>query len=186
MARSGQSGLHAHNGHLKRSAPDDTEVGYQPGRVDVYADFYVAATWNISRVTRCFLIDLIIRIPGIIGDTSALVKMREAARCQITGNIASIPYHLSDNIQTFLHNAHTREAIDPERSAGSLLLMHPLYVLSRISITPRSTRGYLLSCFSWIGRHMGICQATVLAQNCDIDVESITSAWMILSAALLV
>ncbi|KAL4862125.1 hypothetical protein BDV12DRAFT_203344 [Aspergillus spectabilis] len=170
---------------VPNTAHSGPQIGYWPGRIDVYPDFYVAATWNVSRVARCFLIYLISRLSDALGENSDLLNTLEEASSQVEDIVASIPYHLSDDIQVFIQHADKRAMIEPGRTAGGLLLMHPLYVISKLPIIAREMQDYILDCLLWIGYHMGIGQATVLAENPNMETDYITSGCMIIWAGLL-
>jgi hypothetical protein len=68
--------------------------------------------------------------------------------------LASVLYHLVENLQVCLRELKTSKEINnPGRLLGGLLLMYPLYVTSRMRFLDRGMREY-----------MGIGQATVLAK----------------------
>jgi hypothetical protein len=142
-------------------------VGYWHGRVDMYLDLYVAALWNISRIARCLLITLIIRLAGVLNDDVNHDSDHQEAFLLVQDVIASIPYHLSEDLQLFLRQRqdHT-EISNPGRPVGGVLLMHSIYVASHLEIFPFEMREYMKSCLVWIGRRMGIGQAAFLAQVC--------------------
>ena len=54
--------------------------------------------------------------------------------------------------------------VNPGRSVGGLLLMHPIYVASKLPIVPQQMREYLENCLEWIAMYMGIGQASLLAK----------------------
>ena len=81
--------------------------------------------------------------------------------------LASVPYHLVENLQVFLRDSELKTSIEinnPGRLLGGLLLMYPLYVTSRMRFLDTARREYMLRCLAWIGEYMGIGQATVLAK----------------------
>ncbi|RDW57449.1 hypothetical protein BP6252_13787 [Coleophoma cylindrospora] len=149
-------------GHVSKGrSGSETAAGYWPGRVDTYFDLYVAGVWNIFRAARLLLIVLIVNLPNTTGDTDSHIR---TANCIVEDMIASIPYHLTDNLPAFLSELATSiEITDPGRSVGGLLLMHPLYVASKMPFLPEKVRKYMLTCLSWIGSNMGLGQAGVLA-----------------------
>jgi len=140
-------------------------VGYWHGRVDMYIDLYVAALWNISRIARCLLITLIIRLSGVLNDDVNHEADHQEALRLVEAVIASIPYHLAEDLQVFLRQrGNHSEVSNPGRPVGGLLLMHSIYVASHLEIFPLEMREYMKNCLVWIGRRMGIGQAAFLAQ----------------------
>jgi hypothetical protein len=81
---------------------------------------------------------------------------------------ASIPYYLAENVQVFLNQTlasdMTSKAMIPGPSVGGLLLMHTLYMVSKLSVVDPALKDYLKDCLAWIGRNMGIGQATMLSE----------------------
>ena len=82
--------------------------------------------------------------------------------------VASIPYYLVENVQVFynqtLASDMTSKAIIPGPSVGGLLLTHTLYIVSKLSVVDPALKNYLKDCLAWIGRNMGIGQATMLSE----------------------
>jgi hypothetical protein len=140
-------------------------VGYWPGTVDIYFDLYTAGVWNISRTARLLLTSLTLRLSRIQGDELDHSHELEDALRLVEEMIASIHYHITEDIQVFLQNKETSTEINnPGRSVGGLLLMHPIYIASRLSIVPSNIRVYLKDCLAWIGMQMGIGQAYLFAK----------------------
>jgi hypothetical protein len=135
-------------------------AGYWPGRVDTYFDLYTAAVWNISRTARLLLIFLELKLSDILRNGVNHNREHEEISLLIQDMIASIPYHLTEDTHGFLQRIDTSERIvNVGRSVGGLLLMHPIYITSRLSMVPLNIRKYLKECLAWIGMHMGIGQA---------------------------
>jgi hypothetical protein len=87
------------------------------------------------------------------------------ARLIVEDMLASVPYHLADNMQVFLSELEiSSEITSPGSVLGGLLLMLPLCVTSRMLFLNKARREYMLRCLVWIGEYMGIGQATVLAK----------------------
>ncbi|KAL2833573.1 hypothetical protein BJY01DRAFT_225053 [Aspergillus pseudoustus] len=162
--------------------------GYWPGRVDVYFDMYFATIWNISRTARCFLLDLIIRLSDMLEEEAPdHGQHTQNLMSQLCDVISSIPYYLAEDVQAFLRQEQGKQEIrDPGRTAGGLLLMHPLYVLSRLSTVFPEMQDYFKRCLAWIGDRMGIGQASLFAKDAGIDKDYVTSGCVIMWAALLV
>jgi hypothetical protein len=79
----------------------------------------------------------------------------------------SIPYYLAEDVQVFLKQTLasdvTSKAMIPGPSVGGLLLMHTLYMVSKMSVVDPALKVYFKDCLAWIGRNMGIGQATMLS-----------------------
>ena len=135
-------------------------VGYWPGNIDTYFDLYVAGVWNIFRTAQLILLALLITMPG---RTNKSTRFIETANHIVEDIFASIPYHLADNLPVFVERSRHEEAIDPGRTLGGLLLMHPLYAISKCSFLAEESREYARDCLRWIGDEMGIGQAGLMA-----------------------
>lgn len=88
---------------------------------------------------------------------------------KLASNIAaSIPYFLAENVEVFLNQALTSDvpskAMIPGHPVGGLLSMHTLYKVSKLSVVDPLLKDYLKDCLAWIGRKMGIGQATMLSE----------------------
>lgn len=145
------------------------DAGLWPGKVDTYFDPYVAAVWNISRTVRCWLIDLILTLSKRLNDNDnqdhSCQKLNQDAVSLTEDFIASIPYHLTEDLQAFLRDKEFKaEITSPGRPVGGLLLMHPAYVMSKLSIVPSQLQDYIRNCLAWIEGHMGIGQAGLFAR----------------------
>lgn len=140
-------------------------VGSWPGRVDAYFDLYVAGVWNTSRTARLLLISLILKLSKLLNDNQEHTRQQKDALYLSEDIIASIPYHLSEDLQAFLREkGNNEEAMNPGRPVGGLLLMHPIYVASTLLIVPQQMREYMRDCLAWIGTYMGIGQASIFAK----------------------
>lgn len=153
-------------GHVSQTKhKSDIKVGNWPGKIDTYFDLYVAGVWNIYRAARLLLITLIFKISYAQGDKDRCIDHTSTATRIGEDIIASIPYHLADNLQVFLSGLATDDGItDPGRSLGGLLLIHPLYVASNMPFLPKDMREYMRRCLTWIGSNMGFGQADLLAK----------------------
>ena len=152
--------------HLKHSAVNSEIVaGCWPGRVDTYFDLYVAGVWNIVRTSQLRIIDMMVKLFDYHGDRKASLHWIPRANALVEDIMASIPYHLTDNMHAFVNQYDTGEGItDRGKSLGGLLLMHPLYVASRLPFIPEKMQIYMKQCLLWIGTEMGLGQATLLAE----------------------
>ena len=142
-----------------------SQQGYWPGRVETYFDLYVAGVWNVFRTARLLTLALIVRMSNKHGMIRSFVDLDHTATRTMNDMLASIPYHLTENLQAFLYKQHMNTQIeDPGRHLGGLLLMHPLYVASRLHFVSEDVRAYIRDCLVWIGENMGLGQATLLAK----------------------
>jgi hypothetical protein len=143
-------------------------VGFWPGQVDMYFDNYVAGVWNVFRAARLFLVSMIHKLSdqlGLESDEGQGSSHFDVAREVAKDIIASIPYHLTDNLQTFMLTVDTAHDIeDTGRYLGGLLLMHPLFIASKISCLDDEMRAYFKRCLVWIGDRMGFGHANLLAK----------------------
>lgn len=147
----------------------DIAVSYWPVNVDTYFDLYVAGVWNIFRVARLILLSLIIKLSAILGKKENCIEFISAGNCILEDMLASIPYHLINNLPAFVSLlSNETEITEPGRYLGGLLLMHPLYVVSEIPFVPEPARDYMRKCLAWIGSNMGIGQATLLANVSEL------------------
>jgi hypothetical protein len=141
----------------------NVSVGCWPGRIDTYSDLYIASVWNIARVARLLLIVLIAKLSDDLNDTSTHLDPMRDADTIIGDIIASVPYHLTENLYEFLEGPQT-EIEEPGRTLGGLLLMHPLYVVTRVPFISEPIKAYSLRCLLWIASSMGIGHAEWLAK----------------------
>jgi hypothetical protein len=140
-------------------------VGSWPGRVDAYFDLYVAGVWNTSRTARLLLISLLLKLSNIFEDIEEHTREQKDAHYLVEDIIASIPYHLSEDLNVFFQSRRKDgDIMNPGRPVGGLLLMHPIYIASALLIVPRPMREYMRECLAWIGINMGIGQALILAK----------------------
>lgn len=139
------------------------QAGAWPGRVDTYFDHYIAGVWNTSRAARLLLLDLILALSDALNDGEDHAHERSEAVRQVDDIVASIPYHLTDELSSFIEGGADRE-LKPGRAVGGLLLMHPLFVASRVGTVGEEMREYLQECLVWIARNMGIGQAARFAK----------------------
>ncbi|KAJ5259237.1 hypothetical protein N7478_012218 [Penicillium angulare] len=162
-------------------------AGYYPGRVDMYIDLYVATLWNISRIALCILKNLMARLPTMPSDDSYSEPDQQTAFHMAEDMIASLPYHLSEDLQIFLKDRHKHTKItNPGRPAGGLLIMHAIHAASRLEILPLDMREYFETCLTWMGKRMGIGQAAFLAEASGIDSKYLMDGWLLILLGLLV
>lgn len=140
-------------------------VGFWPGKVDTYFDLYTSAVWNIYRASRLVLVDLILKLSNALNDGRSPDAENEVAASLIDGVLASVPFHLAEDLHSFPREVHTSTSINnPGRAVGGLLLMHSISLTSHLGIVNYPTQEYLKRCLQWIAENMGIGEAAILAQ----------------------
>ena len=153
------------------------DVGCFPSRIDSYLDFYVATVWNTYYTLRLLTEDIMRR--SVMSPATRAVQ-DERWLGPAHNILASVPFLLADDLPTFVQTIPTLDPkmlgpdedapevylpkLNPGRSVGGLLLMHPLFVLTRLPFIPEHMRSYAQACLEWIGANMGIGQATIFAQ----------------------
>ena len=125
---------------------------------------YIAAVWNTYRKTHLMVLDIIVRCTKrLLGDDLSPPERIRAE--ELAEDIASsIPYHLimdpDINLKDLDSNLRSLKMGSP---VGGLLLLHPLYVVTRSETISAQLRVHMCKCLAWIGKHMGIGQATLLS-----------------------
>ena len=159
-------------GHVSQlPARQQFKTGYWPGKVDVYFDLYVAGVWNTTRIIRVLLIDLIITLAKMLNNDCHNSGHQDALRL-IHDIIASIPFHLAEDLHAFLRDigdGNEASRMQPGRPIGGLLLMHPIYLASKLSMVPLQLQDYLKGCLEWIATNMGFGQASIFAKVRNIS-----------------
>ena len=148
------------------------DVGYWPGKVDMYFDLYVAGVWNTARMARILLLDQILKLSNALNGNHIYShehqeSLRGDALRLVEDIFSSIPFSLAEDLHTFLQDRGKENSVakmQPGIPVGGLLLMHPIYIVSRLSIVPEKMREYMRDCLDWIGTNMGIGQASVFAK----------------------
>ncbi|KFY07949.1 hypothetical protein V492_06673 [Pseudogymnoascus sp. VKM F-4246] len=174
-------------GHIPEISPSlgAHRVGAWPGRVDTYFDHYIAGMWNTSRAARLLLLDLILALSDVLRDGEDNASERSEGVRLAEDIVASIPYHLTDNLASFIEGGVER-VLQPGRAVGGLLLMHPVFVASRVGTVGSDMREYLQECLVWIAENMGIGQAARFAKATDIDKQYFADGCMIVWTGMLV
>ncbi|RDW85949.1 hypothetical protein BP5796_04274 [Coleophoma crateriformis] len=144
---------------------------FWPGRIDTYYDIYVVAVWDVYRKARLKLLNVIIQCSERLrGDSqthdnsATLPKLQGEVNELVDGLCASVPFHLVADLQSCLTVGSTSSAqFTPGKALGGLLLMYPLYIASTLPTVPSKQQAWMQGRLRWIGTHMGIRQATMLA-----------------------
>lgn len=125
---------------------------------------YVAAVWNTYRKTHLMVLDAIIfciqhlRIDAVYA--MELQTSIDRAESLARGISASVPFHLTSDLGSYCKDPRNAPVGTP---LAGLLLLHPLNVLLHSTSVPSDFRGYASQCLAWIGSHLKIGQASVLA-----------------------
>ncbi|KIW99815.1 uncharacterized protein Z518_10743 [Rhinocladiella mackenziei CBS 650.93] len=143
---------------------------YWPGQVHAYFDLYVSGVWNAYRKARLLFLDRVVRCMIRLGfgeEQWLWGRFHSEVRELAVDVAASVPFHLTATAEKPLQIPHTATATAATAgiSVGGLLLPHPLCVASTLSIVPPELRIYFKGCLVWIGQHMGIGQAALLAKD---------------------
>jgi len=153
----------------KTSTISESNVGYWPGKVDIYVDRYIAGIWNVYRGARLYLSELISSLSNGSQNQSMDQKRAQNMDRLVQDVLSSIPYHLTDNLYGFLNQIDNGTPLaSVGKAASGLLVMHPLHVISNLSTVDPAVRRYLKKCLVWIAEHMGIRQASLFAKVSDV------------------
>lgn len=162
-----------------------------PSRIDVYLDgtslhfktkfllrnhiVFVSSVWNNFRKCRllllCFIYQCSIRLQLLNTDTEESYEIHDiftTAEKLSEDVAASIPFHLVRNPEVFVtapvedqHGGHKQPHIIPNLSAGGLLIMHTIFVVSTALVVPEQIRQSCIEYLVFIGQTIG--QAEVIA-----------------------
>lgn len=82
----------------------------------------------------------------------------------VADQLAALPFHLTANVRSFAKQLddNLELTIVPGKSIGGLLIMHPLYAVSYLSVVHPQIQAQMKDCLSWIGLNMGIGEAKLL------------------------
>jgi hypothetical protein len=113
---------------------------------------------------------------GLHEELASIRKLRGEMQELVDDLCASIPFHLVADLPSHLGSGTIFGDLDtPGKALGGLLLMYPLYIASCLPLVPLKQRIWMRGRLRWIGKHMGIRQATMLADVCLITTAIQTS-----------
>lgn len=157
---------------------------------EICYDLYVSSVWNTYRKCHVVILDLALRCskriqelcPEHVDDKTDTYDNweREAEEVAI-GILRTIPFHLTRLNE--LHSGATNERKLVEdaggqlgRPVGGLLLIHPLFVISKQVIVDEKIRAFARHTLRWIASNMGIGEGAVLGAVSEqmIDVWVLT------------
>lgn len=111
------------------------------------------------------MLDIMLRCLSRLQEKDTYGQRQAEATALAYDIMASIPFHVADNVESIAEQGGLREVtVNPGRAVGGLLLMHPLYVAANLSIVPPYLQCQMRECLAWIGENMGIGQATVFSE----------------------
>lgn len=151
-----------------------------PGRVDVYADFYIASVWNMTRTARLILASLIVRSAAWVCspvDFRTTPEYATASRTcveTITDIIASVPYHLGWHLARphLLQRANLSHFAcgdeDASKSLAGYFLTWPLSCIMGQDYTTDNQRAWCVGRLRYIADQLGVKYAHILA---DVSLE---------------
>ncbi|KAJ6127298.1 C6 transcription factor [Penicillium sp. IBT 18751x] len=174
-------------GQVSKTTALESSVGYWPGRVDVYFDRYIAGIWNIYRAARLYLSELILKLSN--GNRNPRTDPRHGQDMDdlVQDVLSSIPYHLTENLYGFLNQIDSGAPLaNVGQAASGLFVMHSLHVISNLSLVDLDVRCYLKRCLLWIGKNMGIGQASLFSKSSKFETEDFASVCMFTLTAVAV
>ncbi|EWZ81506.1 hypothetical protein BFJ70_g5104 [Fusarium oxysporum] len=153
-------------------ATSEEATFYCAGPVEKYFDIYVATAWNSWRSIHALYLDHLVHIANTLGQYELVPLYKERIDDLAAGIKASIPFHLSHDVETYIQQANAgTPLVQSDRLVGGLLLLHPMYALARCTIVDDTTRKYMSKTLRWIGDEMGIRHATILADGLQPDMQ---------------
>lgn len=131
------------------------------------------------------LLDMIMRVALIRSDHTPISDLALRASALVAAIVASIPYHLTLDVGGYVQRASAgKQPWDIKtKPVSGLLLLHPLYATASCHIVSAASRAYLVKCLDWIGKNMGIGQASLLARSLRADMGG-NDPQMVLSPSL--
>ncbi|OCL02966.1 hypothetical protein AOQ84DRAFT_303720 [Glonium stellatum] len=148
-------------------------ANFWPGNIDTYFDLYVAAVWNTYRKTHLMILDIIVRCLKRLEGNEIRTREQEEVQRLAEGIAASVPYHLTEDLQGYIQGIQAgSDTMIPGKPVGGLLLLHPLYVVARSSVVSPQLQAYMSECLEWIGKNMGIGQATLLSNASILNLSA--------------
>lgn len=127
--------------------------------------------WNSYRQCQLHLTDLLSRVnrclnahPETYSNSRDFLKLRNEVLCFADDTIASIPFMLiGERINGNKPRASTWVQTRPPMLIGGLNMQWILFTISILEIIPNEVRQKMKIILLWIGKNLGIRQATLLA-----------------------
>jgi hypothetical protein len=129
---------------------------------------YVSTIWNTYRKARLLIIDAMISCASKLNMRNSFHSQASIAQDLIDDMSASLCFHLCADVPGLVQNAESGApfCLTPGKSLGGLLLMHPLFTVSELSITKERQRLDMGEALAWIADWMGLGQARSLLKVC--------------------
>ncbi|EFY89962.1 putative negative acting factor [Metarhizium acridum CQMa 102] len=155
---------------------DYTNADVFPGRVDVYADSWIAIVWTMARWSRIVLLSVLVRATAWLHlpkDYRSTQEYATAARLcteTITDVIASVPYQLGYVSNPHKSSTKTRQSggkrgdSTVQRSMTAVFLAWALNGLQSQDHVTEAQRVWIKGRLNVIGTHLGIGYGTLLAK----------------------
>ena len=135
----------------------------------IYHRYWIAGTWNIYRVTRIFIAEVVLtQVDTLLNLLQSPTKTLElltqrtkslAIISEMASDIcASVPYILGHN------QPYHDQFINPPPAACGFFLLLPLYLAGSTVGVPHTMRMYVLGRLRYIGHRLGIQQSLLLEE----------------------
>jgi hypothetical protein len=122
-----------------------------------------AAVWNMYRKIHLMVLDIMLRCLHHLGSTDVRPQEQLDAQNIAEAMAASIPFHLTADAHVYVQQVQAGAGnMVPGRPVGGLLMLHPLHMAMGCTAVSQELRDYMGNRLQWIGRTMGIGQATLL------------------------
>lgn len=123
----------------------------------------VSAVWNMYRKIHLMVLDIMLRCLHHLGSTNVRPREQLDAQNIAEAMAASIPFHLTADAHVYVQQVQAGAGnMVPGRPVGGLLMLHPLHMAMGCTAVSPELRDYMGNRLQWIGRTMGIGQATLL------------------------
>jgi hypothetical protein len=125
---------------------------------------YISTIWNTYRKVRLMIIDVIISCASKLNIRNSFHSHMSTAQDLVDDMVASLCFHLCADVPDLVRNVESGApfCLTPGKSLGGLLLMHPLFIVSSLSITKVQQCHNMREALVWIANRMGIGQAQSL------------------------
>jgi hypothetical protein len=125
----------------------------------------VSYVWNVYRKTHLMVLEIMYkcrqRLELVVTKSAEQMHSQRIAEAIA----ASIPYHLTADAHKYLQQVRAgSKNIVLGPLVGGLFMLHSLHMAGRCSAVSQELRDYMSSQLMWIGKMMGIGQATLFGQ----------------------
>jgi hypothetical protein len=118
----------------------------------------------MNRKVRLMIVDGMISCASKLNIRNSFHSQLSTAQDLVDDMAASACFHLCADVPDLVRNAESGAPfrLTPGKSLGGLLFMHPLFIVSSLSITKTQQRHNMRNALVWIADRMGIGQARSL------------------------